>query len=223
MDEIIKEYNPKRVSADLTYCYKQGVAYQTDMMPIVPYGNEYFDKYVGYESNELSPAINKYRSKKVNKYCTKRGMVLDIGIGSGDFIRTRKNTLGWDVNPKAHEWLNRNKKMGDMSADYDGYCFWDVLEHIRKPSKLLRRIQPNAYCFVSIPIFKDLNGIKISRHYRPDEHFYYFTEDGFIQWMSDYGFDFLETDNFEIRAGRHEIISFVFRKTNYYPDFIPRK
>ena len=54
--------------------------------------------------------------------------------------------------------------------------------------------------------------IRDSKHYRPGEHLYYFTELGFAQWMARHGFELLEVSNFETKAGRDSILSFAFRR-----------
>ena len=94
----------------------------------------------------------------------------------------------------------------------DGLCFWDSLEHIPNPSALLSRINSGQYVFISIPIFDDLAKVKQSKHYRPDEHYYYFTKDGMIKYMTDLNFKTLDISDFEISAGREGIYTFVFRK-----------
>jgi len=60
------------------------------------------------------------------------------------------------------------------------------------------------------PIFPDLTAIRASKHYRPGEHLYYFTEDGLVRWMALHGFLLRERNDFETRAGRDSILSFAF-------------
>ena len=59
----------------------------------------------------------------------------------------------------------------------------------------------------------DLNKIRESKHYRPGEHLLYWTEKGFVDWMFEKGFRFLEKRTFEIQAGREDILSFAFIRT----------
>ena len=54
--------------------------------------------------------------------------------------------------------------------------------------------------------------IKNSKHYRPNEHYYYFTSYGLINYMKDSDFDLIKLDDFETKAGREEILTFVFVK-----------
>jgi hypothetical protein len=87
-----------------------------------------------------------------------------------------------------------------------------VLEHVETPDDYFRRIHDGAYLFTSLPIFTDLTKVRQSKHYRPDEHLYYFSEDGFVNWMAHHRFKLLERDDFETRAGREAILSFAFRR-----------
>ena len=208
MDRFIANFE----GSDLVLCETHGVAFQRDMTSPVPYDAAYFDKYVGYENAPVALAINAGRVALVNKYLGPDCGVVDIGIGSGEFIKNRPNTFGYDVNPKAIDWLKARKRWADSWAAFDGFCMWDVLEHVPTPEDYFHRMHNGAFLFVSIPIFADLKKIRESRHYRPNEHFYYFTEQGLIDWMAHHRFMVMERQDFETHAGRDSILSFAFRR-----------
>lgn len=211
MDRVIAKWH-SAADGDLMICPDFGVAYQRDMSQPVHYNGEYFDKYLGYEHTPIANAINVGRVGLVNRYLDPAAGVLDIGIGSGEFIKNRPNTFGYDINPKAVEWLKQQMRWADSFTPFDGFTFWDVLEHVREPEDYLKRIHPGGYLFTSLPIFDDLTKVRQSRHYRPDEHFYYFTKSGFTHWMARHRFELLEVDDFETRAGREAILSFAFKR-----------
>lgn len=210
MDRIIKRYNYRR-DADLNIT-DRGVAYSRQMRATIKYDQEYFRK-CKYKESEISEIVNKSRVDFVNAYIGPSNDLLDIGIGAGNFIKTRgKHTFGNDINPSAVIWLKQN---GIYSTDYRFYkafSFWDVIEHLPKPEEYFKKIEKDSYLFASIPIFDNLNEIRKSKHYRPKEHLYYFTFDGFINYMFSHGFGFLESTKAEIKAGRENIIQFVFKK-----------
>jgi SAM-dependent methyltransferase len=193
---------------DLMMC--DGVAYQSDMSKQIKYNGEYFNKCLSYEDQPIALAINSGRVALVNKYVGPDAGVLDVGVGSGEFIKKRPNTFGYDINPNAIEWLKANYRWSDGFAAFDAFTFWDVLEHLETPDDYFRRIHEGAYLFTSLPIFPDLTTIRESRHYRPGEHLYYFTDAGFVRWMGSHGFKMLERDNYEIVAGRDNILSYAF-------------
>lgn len=208
MDKVIEAV--AAVDGDLIISRAHGFAYQRNMGKSVPYDAAYFDKYVGYEGAEIAKAINAGRVALVNKYVGPDKPVLDIGIGSGEFIKSRPNTFGTDINPKAIQWLKDRKRFSDSFAAFEGFTFWDVLEHVPDPNDYFRQIHKGAHLFTSIPIFTDLLLVRASRHYRPDEHYYYFTERGLVDWMKSHRFDLLDRQDFETRAGRDSILSFAF-------------
>lgn len=207
MDRFIGSL-PFTEDGDLRLCPEYGVAYQHDHSQLVPYDAAYFQKYVQYEGSEVSNKLNSGRVAFVNKYTL--GAVVDVGIGSGEFIKHRHLTWGTDVNPVAKRWLRENRLWADELHSFDGYTFWDVIEHCPTPEDYFQHIKSGGYLFTSIPVFEDLTRIRDSKHYRPGEHLYYWSKLGFIRWMGLHGFALLEVSDFEIKAGREEIYSFAF-------------
>lgn len=196
---------------DLVLLPDQGMAYQKDQTQIVAYDDAYFDKCASYEGQEIAEAINAGRIAMVSRHFG-RGSVCDIGIGSGEFIRKRPFTYGVDINPRAQEWLFVNGLWAEDLRQFSAFTMWDVCEHLPDPNEYFRKMRPGSYAFFSLPIFDDLERIRDSKHYRPGEHLLYFSESGFVRWMGLYGFDLLETNNFETKAGRENILSFAFRR-----------
>lgn len=212
MDKVISSY-PYIAFDELNYCVDHGVMYQRDMTVSVPYDNNYFEKYIRYENTDIAKKLNEGRTAITEKYCMS---VLDVGIGSGEFIKASSiRAFGYDINPVAIRWLRENGLYKDPYANLsnvDGLTFWDSLEHIPNPGQLFSVVKPGQYVFISIPIFTDLSWVKRSKHYRPNEHYYYFTTKGLIRWLNDSGFEVVEMSDFETRAGREDILTFVFKK-----------
>ncbi len=196
------------VDGDLMLC--SGVAYQRDMSTIVAYDEAYYDKCAGYEGLPIANKINRGRIAFVAKHYS--GRVLDIGIGSGEFIKLRPNTYGFDVNPVAIEWLKRNDLWVERFDWFSAFTFWDSVEHCKDPEEYLREIPLHGFAFFSIPIFADVSRIRESRHYRPNEHLYYWTAPGFVEWLQRHGFLLLDHQDFETAAGRDNVHSFAFKR-----------
>lgn len=202
MDEII-------VDGELTCSLRRGRAWQTDLTVAVAYDAEYFDKCTSNDSSEIADALNTCRAALVSRHYGD-GLVVDVGIGSGDFIRHRPNTLGSDINPVALKWLADNGKLADKGVQYQAFTFWDVIEHLPDPAVVLNGIPVGGYAFFSIPVFDDLTRIRESKHYRPGEHLHYWTRSGFIAWLLRLGFYLIEVNDHETVAGRDGIASFAF-------------
>lgn len=213
MDNIIKKYNTVPFG-ELSYCIDEGIMYQTDMTQSVEYDKDYFEKYIGYEDTNISKGINDNRISLTEKYCK---TVLDIGIGSGEFIKkSNVKVFGYDINPYGIAWLKEKELYVnpylDDTSHIEGWSFWDTLEHITHPHELWGKLLPNKYVFISIPIFDSLLTVKGNKHYRPNEHYYYFTLNGFKKYMEDTGFEYIEHNDKETLAGREGILTFVFLK-----------
>jgi len=210
MDSVIASL-PAHADADLMVCHEHGIAYQADQSLLVAYDQAYYDKCAGYEGQQIAEKINRSRVDMVARHYGS-GRAVDIGIGSGEFIKHRPKTYGHDVNPVAIEWLKRNDLWAERLDNFGAYTFWDVLEHCPQPGQYLKCIQLHRYVFASIPVFEDLHSIRQSRHYRPGEHLYYFKRQGFIDWMDAHGFLLLEWNDHESQAGRDSINSFAFTR-----------
>lgn len=212
MDKIINKYKSIPF-CELRWCFQEEIMYQADMTQSVEYGEDYFKKYTNYESTDIAKKLNIFRTKITQKYCKS---LLDIGVGSGEFIKNSQiKTLGFDINPIAEKWLKQNNLFFNPYVempDVDGLTFWDSLEHIPEPNDLLNLVKKDQHVFISMPIFSDLLTIKNSKHYRPNEHYYYFTSKGMIKYMQDSDFEIKEIDDGETQAGRQDILTFVFKK-----------
>lgn len=202
---------PAEEDGDLMLCRSHGVAWQKDRGHLAPYDQAYFDKCAGYEGQDIAEQINAGRVDLVARHIGGNRLV-DVGIGSGEFIRRRPNTWGCDVNPVAIEWLRRNDRWAERLDQFAGVSMWDVIEHLQVPEAYLRQINLHGFLFVSIPTFYALGAIRLSRHYRPGEHLQYFTEEGFVAWMELHGFALRERSDFEIMAGRESIVSFALQR-----------
>ncbi len=174
-----------------------------------PYDEHYWEKYRGYDNTVIGAKLTACRIDLVQRY--HRGSVVDIGIGGGRFVRSHPSARGFDVNPSAIEWLCNAGKWTDPRASIvEAATFWDSLEHIHDPTSILRNVR--RYCFVSLPIFADCDHILRSKHFRPDEHCWYFTRAGFGTFMKQFGFDQVEHCTIEQACGREDIESFVFER-----------
>jgi hypothetical protein len=187
---------------------------QLGYLPISMPKTDYFDIYKGYEGKDFTNQLQQLRIQLVDKYDNED--ILDFGVGAGTFIDTRgkDRTKGFDIDPKAVQWLQRkgiyvnpyDKKMDGLNS----ITFWDSLEHLRAPEHLLRRIK--QFAFISIPIFRDLDDILSSKHFKPKEHFWYFTAEGLENYMKHNDFILVEANEMETELGRESIGTFVFRR-----------
>lgn len=198
----------------LHYCNDHGVAYQPDRTRTIAYNQDYFDHYARLRGTPIARQLNRFRVAFALRHSS---CLLDIGIGSGEFMEAFPGKIyGFDINPVAVDLLRRQERFVDpyrlVPAEVDGWTLWDTLEHIPEPQLLLDRVPANTHVFISLPIFPTLKDVVRSKHYKPDEHYYYFTHPGFVKYMAALGFSLVEDTDAETRIGRESIHSFAFRK-----------
>lgn len=215
MDNFIQAFAAD-ADGDLTICAQDGVAYQTDMTARVPYDADYLAKCDAYADSDIAKAVNAGRCALLQRHLAGDASVLDIGAGSGAFVRCAASwgfaAKGFDVIPDTADRLRSEGLYSDPANAFDAVTMWDVLEHVENPSVVFDSVRAGGLLFVSIPIFNYLYRIRESRHYRPGEHLYYFTYCGFVSWMEMHGFTMLELSNHETAAGRDSIAAFAFRR-----------
>lgn len=177
------------------------------------YGDNYYDKYAIYEKTEFGDKLNKARVEIANKYSQQR--IIDIGIGSGQFVKS-VDGLGYDVCPKAIEWLKNNNRWVDFyrfgAYNADLVTFFDSFEHIDNIEEVVNMCL-GRNILISIPIFKDKNHVLNSKHFRKDEHFHYFTDQGLKTWFARYGYRPAYESTIESDLGREGINTYLFTQS----------
>jgi hypothetical protein len=184
--------------------------YPVQMRPVDVYNEAYFAKYQGYAETELGKRLNDIRIKFVRRFYD--GNVVDVGVGCGSFVRAiGGGSRGYDISPTAVRWLIGEDLFRDpYKHGAEAVTFWDSMEHIEDFSALLDHV--TRYVFVSVPIFKSLDHVLRSKHYRKIEHCWYFTSNGLVRLMSRLGWELIGANDDESRAGREHIGSFAFQK-----------
>lgn len=180
------------------------------------YDQAYFDRYAEQAEAPIGGAIMDVRVRLCAHFGVKT--LLDVGIGSGAFLDAwwDHEGIGYgdDVNPAGLRWLDQHDAHRRLaSGGWDAVCFWDVLEHIRRPQEALANVARLA--FVSIPIFTDAAHVLRSKHFRPSEHYWYFTRAGFIAFAESCGFRVVYAGCDETLLGREGIETFVLKRKEW--------
>lgn len=216
MDRFISTFVATE-DADLRLCFANGVAYQADMSAgRIDYDESYHDHYKALEGQPVAAKLNAGRCALLARHAAPDSLVIDIGAGCGTFVRAARawgfGAFGFDIIPKTVEVLTEMGAFASDVAAFDVVTFWDSLEHIEDPGVVLNEIRVGALVLVAIPLLSDLSLVRASKHFKPGEHLYHFTESGFVDWMGMHGFRLLEYSSHETDAGRESIGAFAFRR-----------
>lgn len=177
--------------------------------PPIDYDRDYWAEYLGRDVSEMGQKLTEARVKMVERHFD--GPVVDIGIGGGRFVSEKQGAYGYDINEQAVQWLKAANKFRDPYANMvEAITCWDSLEHIPEPHKLLNCVK--EWLFVSIPIFESAEHCLGSRHYKPGEHLWYFTDAGFVGWCEAQGFELIDCNMCESDLGRDGIYSYAFKR-----------
>lgn len=191
-----------------------GIGYYPVEAGIEPYDQAYFDSFARNAKTDLGQALMAARLEFVERH--HHGPLIDVGIGSGAFVQLRDKhrlTFGYDVNPCGIEWLKARNLFADpYQTPFDAASMWDVLEHIPDFPRLLVNVR--EWLFLSLPIFDDVEHVFCSKHYKPNEHCWYFTLKGLRVALSLCGFVLVEQSRIETELGREDIGTFAFRRSH---------
>lgn len=107
----------------------------------------------------------------INDLHKSKGMLLDIGAGTGDFLLTAKNN-GWNtvgIEPSEKAKAIAQKKGVELKSnlsDFNDHSFdvitmWHVLEHVpdleNQIKELKRLVKPNGSIIIAVPNFKSFD------------------------------------------------------------------
>jgi len=174
------------------------------------YGQAYHDQYVSWADTDMGHQLTALRVAMVNRHIGNKPLV-DVGAGSGQFVRARPNTMAYEVNPAAVKALRaENLHVGVPFAEsFPHASFWDSLEHMPDMVPMLRQ---RTWIFLSMPIYTGPEEVLASKHFKPREHYWYFTEGGLVGYLGRLSFELAESNQQETLAGRESIGSFAFKR-----------
>lgn len=184
--------------------------YGFDSTPPMSYsGNGYFSKYQDLDRTEMGVSLTQARRELVAAHYLGYD-IIDIGIGGGRFC-IEHGAYGYDVSNEALDWLKINGMYRDPYLHYsDALTFWDSLEHIPDPAKIVRTAR--RWVFVSMPIYMSKEHCLTSKHYKPGEHLHYWTDAGLVRWFAEQGFVCVTCNDIETQIGRDGILSYAFKR-----------
>ena len=193
--------------------------FQTNPVPEHP--DRYYESkdYISHSDSADTAMARVYqRAKKINlnhklklvrRYCGQEGVLMDIGAGTGDFVKHAQDH-GWEAygvepNETARERAHKkgvavySRITVQREAIYDAVTLWHVLEHLPDLDAEIRTIsktlKPGGWLILAVPNYKSLD----AKYYKSDwaaydvpRHLWHFSR-GSIQTI-------FNKQGFELRA-----------------------
>lgn len=178
------------------------------------YDKSYCLKYQRYAQRAENIPLQQLRLDFIKKHI-KEGRLLDFGCGNGSFLRYvdgQFENSGFDINPYSG-FLN----VDVILHDYDIVTFWDSIEHLENPQKIIKGIGPE-YIFLSTPSTDDidLSNILSWRHYIPEEHAHFFNIYSIKKLLNSTGYEVIDYNynesNIRKSGGEKNILTVAARR-----------
>lgn len=169
------------------------------------------DAYISHSGRGESKVITKLyalarnftliaKAKMVEKYTT-REAILDIGCGTGDFLRVMQ-LRGWQVHgiePADEPREQAEKKLGrklatNLAAEenigYTAITLWHTLEHTTEPDQVLsicrKWLKPEGILIIAVPNYRSADAQHYRGHwagYDVPRHLWHFSQNSIIQLL----------------------------------------
>lgn len=135
------------------------------------------------------------------------GSILDVGAGTGSFLREAKQ-MGWEVygvepskearNRASTKGINLNSRLDfDGTLKFDVITLWHVLEHVpdfrEQIEQLKMLLKPGGLLVIALPNFRSYDALKYNKYwagYDVPRHLWHFSREGIKNEVSRLGLEF---------------------------------
>lgn len=182
----------------------------------IKYDDSYFLEFKKRALSEMGRKLYLFRKAYVECF-SKEGKILDYGTGYGDLVYkdVSGRWVGFDVMKETQQRLG-SKFLNSSWESFSNICLFDVFEHFDQPSKFLNQVKSGCRLFVTIPLWNGnwdkLSEIENWKHWKPGEHFFYASLNGFIEFFEKSKFNIIDYNKIESSLGREDCYTFCFSK-----------
>lgn len=195
---------------------------------------------------KIVKVIRVERCKRVERYA-KKGKILDVGCGRGDFLALMKER-GWtptglelDSRIEGHgRKVGMDLRCGSLDtikfpdAHFDAVTFWHVFEHLRNPDAALKEcariLKPGGLLVVAVPNAGSLQAKMTGKswfHLDPPFHLYHYSLKNLLTLLGKYGFKSEGLKHFSFEYNPYGYLQSVFNslgfRNNLFYDFLRSK
>lgn len=181
---------------DLFICDKCCLISSNTTPDLSLYDKSYLTKYKRYEKTGTGKQLQDFRYHLLRRRSLngKQLRILDFGCGSGNFVNFCIDqghiVSGFDINP-----YGDYSDIAVLFGTYDVVTFWDSLEHLPDPIKVIKGINAE-WIFICTPSTDDYQGADMSfwHHYYPGEHIHYFNKESLLALLTHCGYENIGVD-----------------------------
>jgi len=205
-------YHLTNETFNLVQCSDCGLIYINPIPTKEDMSNYYPDGYYSLTFNRFEnmycSIVDIVKIKKIRKY-KKKGKILDVGCGSGDFLVNIKKR-GWvvygvDTSREACKLANEKLKQNIFNSEleechfpdayFDVITLWHVLEHVYNPNQLLTEVnkilKKDGILLIEVPNIENPVFKLTKEHYFAldiPRHLYHYTPKTLEQMLNKNGF-----------------------------------
>ena len=206
------------------------------------YDSEYYGtsslKFAGPVARAVA-VFQRERSKRVDRVVDQGGRILDIGCGNGGFIKEMKKR-GYDVEgtelteasaSRVSKEANILIHIGDplslelSERSYDAVTLWHVIEHVRNPLELLRKVnfllKDTGVLFLSLPNHNSWQAKAFGKawfHLDPPRHLFGFGNMSLIRLLENCGFSVESANTFSLEYNPYGCMQSVLNRVGFPRD-----
>lgn len=204
----------------------------------------YDDSYYGTGDSKfglfLEKVLDVFRGSRVRRVCryiVPPARILDIGCGSGGFLKKLANR-GFEAFGSELEGRAARRAMqldgikiktgplleADFDKDFfDAVCMWHVFEHLTEPKRTMeiasRILKPSGYLFLSMPNIESIQS-RLFRgnwlHLDPPRHLLFLAPEKLISVMKNFGFSVVQRRFFSLEQNvfgfQQSILNCILKK-----------